>query len=73
MKLYYSRLQIELTRRCNQSCAHCCRGEAQNIDLTKEKIIDIPITESDYELLSDEELDNYIEELENNTDDKNKE
>lgn len=36
MKLYYSRLQIELTRRCNQSCAHCCRGESQDIDLTKE-------------------------------------
>lgn len=38
MKLYYSRLQIELTRRCNQKCAHCCRGEAQNIDLNKEMI-----------------------------------
>ena len=37
-----------------------------DIDLSKEKIIDIPITESDYELLSDEELDNYINELENN-------
>lgn len=36
MRLYYSRLQIELTRRCNQSCIHCCRGESQNMDLTKE-------------------------------------
>jgi len=38
MKLYYSRLQFELTRRCNQECAHCCRGDAQNIDLTKETV-----------------------------------
>ena len=41
MKIYYSRLQIELTRRYNQSCAHCCRGEAQNVDLTKEIIDDL--------------------------------
>ncbi len=39
MKLYYSRLQIELTRRCNQNCAHCCRGESQDVDITK-KIVD---------------------------------
>ena len=44
-----------------------------DIDLSKEKIIDIPVKEVDYDLLSNEELDNYIEELENNTDDKNKE
>lgn len=38
MKLYYSRLQIELTRRCNQACLHCCRGDAQDVDITKEII-----------------------------------
>lgn len=38
MKLYYHRLQLELTRRCNQECAHCCRGDAQDIDLTKEVV-----------------------------------
>lgn len=40
MKLYYSRLQFELTRRCNQNCAHCCRGESQNVDISKEIIDD---------------------------------
>lgn len=36
MKIHYTSLQFELTRRCNQECAHCCRGEAQNLDLTEE-------------------------------------
>lgn len=40
MKLFYSRLQFELTRRCNQKCAHCCRGDAQDIDLTKDIVDD---------------------------------
>lgn len=39
LKLYYSNLQFELTRRCNQECGHCCRGESQNLDLT-EQIVD---------------------------------
>lgn len=39
MKICYYTLQIELTRRCNQECIHCCRGECQNVDITK-KIID---------------------------------
>lgn len=38
MKIYYSTLQIELTRRCNQECAHCCRGNSQDVDLTKKTI-----------------------------------
>lgn len=36
MKIHYRSLQFELTRRCNQECAHCCRGESQNLDLTEE-------------------------------------
>lgn len=40
MKLNYYRLQFELTRRCNQNCIHCCRGESQNVDINKEIIND---------------------------------
>lgn len=29
---------IEITRRCNMKCAHCLRGNAQNMDVTKEVI-----------------------------------
>lgn len=36
MKIILSRVQFELTRRCNQECLHCCRGEAEDMDLTKE-------------------------------------
>lgn len=32
-KLYAKDLCIEITRRCNMSCAHCMRGNAQNIDI----------------------------------------
>lgn len=39
MKKYiFAGLVIELTRRCNMSCKHCGRGEAQNITITKEII-----------------------------------
>lgn len=31
-------LSIEITRRCNQKCKHCMRGEAQNIDISREYI-----------------------------------
>ena len=33
MKYYLNQLAIEVTRRCNMSCAHCLRGEAQNCDI----------------------------------------
>ncbi len=33
-------LAIETTRRCNLRCGHCMRGEAQNIDISKE-IVDM--------------------------------
>ncbi len=37
MKLNFENLAVEVTRRCNMKCAHCMRGEAQNIDLDLEK------------------------------------
>ena len=39
-----------------------------DIDLSKEKIIDMPIEETDYEILTNEEIENYIKELEENND-----
>ena len=38
MKFVIYRLLFEVTRRCNLKCAHCMRGDAQNIDLTKEHV-----------------------------------
>lgn len=31
-------LCIEVTRRCNMTCSHCMRGEAQNLNLNIDKI-----------------------------------
>lgn len=33
VKLPYANLMLEITRKCNLECAHCMRGEAQNIDM----------------------------------------
>ena len=33
MKLDLMNLAIEVTRKCNMSCAHCLRGDAQNVDI----------------------------------------
>ena len=39
MKKYkFSRLDIEITRKCNRRCAHCMRGEAQELTITEEII-----------------------------------
>lgn len=35
-KLRYRIFTLELTRRCNLKCAHCCKGDAQNLDMTTE-------------------------------------
>lgn len=34
MIVYVSDLALEVTRRCNMSCRHCMRGDAQNIDIS---------------------------------------
>lgn len=36
--LSFDKIYIEVTRRCNLSCAHCLRGDAENIDLSYENI-----------------------------------
>lgn len=37
-KLSINNLVIEVTRRCNMSCAHCLRGDAQSADINHEYI-----------------------------------
>lgn len=32
---------MEITRRCNMACDHCLRGDAQNMDMTKEIIDEV--------------------------------
>ena len=34
----FKALTLEITRRCNKRCAHCLRGEAQNLTMSKEII-----------------------------------
>ncbi len=38
MEIIYRELGIELTRRCNEKCKHCLRGDAIDEDLSKEVI-----------------------------------
>lgn len=32
-KIVFNQLAIEVTRRCNMTCAHCLRGDAQDLDI----------------------------------------
>lgn len=38
MKYNFDSIGIEVTRRCNLNCVHCCRGDAQNKDISYEVI-----------------------------------
>ena len=38
MDLSLHNLVIEVTRRCNASCDHCCRGDVQNMDMPMEHV-----------------------------------
>lgn len=38
LKVNAGTLILEVTRRCNQQCAHCLRGHCQAMDMTKETI-----------------------------------
>ena len=38
MEIKAGMLAFEVTRRCNESCLHCCKGKAESIDMTKEII-----------------------------------
>lgn len=36
-------LAFQVTRKCNQNCLHCCKGQMQNADMSKEivnKVLD---------------------------------
>jgi len=39
--MYVSNLVIEITRRCNANCAHCLRGPAQRMNISRETITSI--------------------------------
>ena len=50
MEIIYRELGIELTRRCNEKCEHCLRGNAIDSDLSKE-VIDALFDNNDIRLI----------------------
>ena len=49
MKIKTGMLAFEVTRRCNETCLHCCKGKAESIDMTKE-IIDKVLKSQNYKI-----------------------
>ncbi len=45
--MHIQNLILEITRRCNMVCKHCLRGDAQNLDMSKE-IVDELLKRCDY-------------------------
>lgn len=43
-------LAFEVTRRCNQNCIHCLKGNSQNIDMSKQ-VIDHLFRNEDYKIV----------------------
>lgn len=46
-KINADELMLEVTQRCNMNCAHCLRGDARNVDMTKE-IVDKALKDVEY-------------------------
>lgn len=38
MKITFAGLEVEITRKCQLKCAHCIRGDAQELDMSRETI-----------------------------------
>lgn len=51
MKIAFNRLAVEITRKCQLQCAHCMRGDAQNINMDKTSITTLLNKTSDIEYL----------------------
>lgn len=49
-KIKMESLFFEITRRCNQNCAHCCKGKSQNVNMSTE-IIDNLFRNKDYKII----------------------
>lgn len=48
-KIIMNTLALQTTRRCNQNCAHCCKGKSENVDMTKD-LIDNLFRHKDYKI-----------------------